>query len=60
MFFCAPLRNTADGSRREVAYRVAVVFLLSMAAVNAPAPATCAAHVLYFLAQHDGVPCREA
>ncbi len=24
------------------------------------APATCAAHVLYFLAQHDGVPCREA
>ena len=24
------------------------------------APATCAAQVLYFLAQHDGVPCREA
>jgi 3-oxoadipate enol-lactonase len=24
------------------------------------APATCATHVLHFLAQHDGFPCREA
>ncbi len=24
------------------------------------APATCATHVLHFIAQHDGVPCREA
>jgi 3-oxoadipate enol-lactonase len=23
------------------------------------APATCARHVLYFIAQHDGIPCRE-
>ncbi len=24
------------------------------------APATCATHVLHFVAQHDGIPCREA